>query len=214
MQALFIHGMGRSPLSGWPLLRQLKRAGHTAASFGYTVSRDDFSTITAKLVTRITKLAAHGDYVLIGHSLGGVLLRAAVNALPPGTRLPHHVFLLGSPMQPARLAQLLQDKLLYRLATRDCGQLLGSRTRMQGVPRLSVPTTVVIGTRGISAKHGPFGGEENDGVVSASEVAANWASDEVRVPVVHTFLPSSQLVSGIILQRLSQRDSILPVASV
>lgn len=214
MQTLFVHGMGRSPLSGWPLLRQLKHAGHATASFGYIVSRDDFSTITARLVARMIKLAALGDYVLIGHSLGGVLLRAAVDALPPGTRHPHHVFLLGSPTQPARLAQLLQDKLLFRLTTRDCGQLLGSKTRMLGIPRLSAPTTVVIGTLGISAKHGPFGREENDGVVSASEVAADWTSDEVRVPVVHTLLPSSRLVSKIILQRLALRESILRVASV
>ncbi|WP_265949935.1 esterase/lipase family protein [Dechloromonas sp. A34] len=85
MQALFVHGMGRSPLSGWPLLRQLQRAGLKTATFGYLVSVDDFSSITARLVSRIEQLAAGGDYILIGHSLGGVLLRAAVGALPPGS---------------------------------------------------------------------------------------------------------------------------------
>lgn len=204
MQALFIHGMGRSPLSGWPLLRQLQRAGLKTAAFAYLVSLDDFSTITARLASRIEQFAARGDYILIGHSLGGVLLRAAVNALPPATRQPQHVFLLGSPMRPARLAQRLRDKLLYRLATRDCGQLLASAERMQEIAPLSAPTTVVIGTRGFPASHGPFGREENDGVVAASEVSAYGMADEVRVQVVHTLLPSNRLVMAIILNRLAQ----------
>lgn len=204
MQALFIHGMGRSPLSGWPLLRQLQHAGLKTATFGYLVSLDDFSSIAARLVSRIEQLAARGDYVLIGHSLGGVLLQAAVNALPPGVRQPQHAFLLGSPMRPARLAQRLRDKPLYRLATRDCGQLLGSAERMQQIAPLAAPTTVVIGIRGFPGSHGPFGREENDGVVAASEVAANGVADEVRLPVVHTLLPASRLVTAVILNRLAQ----------
>ncbi|MBI2275790.1 MAG: alpha/beta hydrolase [Dechloromonas sp.] len=203
MQALFIHGMGRSPLSGWPLLRQLQRAGLKTATFGYFVSLDDFSSITARLVARIEQLAARGEYILIGHSLGGVLLRAALSALPPGVTKPQHVFLLGSPMRPARLAQRLRDRLLYRLATRDCGQLLGSAERMQEIAALAAPTTVVIGIRGLPGSHGPFGNEENDGVVAASEVAAHGNADEVRVPVVHTLLPSSRLVTAVILYRLA-----------
>lgn len=204
MQALFIHGMGRSPLSGWPLLRQLQRAGLKTTSFGYLVSVDDFSSITTHLVSRIEQLAARGDYILIGHSLGGVLLRAAVGALPPGVRQPQHVFLLGSPMRPARLAQRLKGSLLYRLATRDCGQLLGSAERMQQIAPLAAPSTVVIGIRGFRGNHGPFGHEDNDGVVAASEVAADRIADEVRVPVVHTLLPSSRLVTVVILNRLAQ----------
>ncbi len=34
MQALFVHGMGRSPLSGLPLLVQLRRAGVLTSTFG------------------------------------------------------------------------------------------------------------------------------------------------------------------------------------
>lgn len=203
MQTLFIHGMGRSPLSGWPMLWQLKRAGHQVATFGYIASVEDFSTITARLVARIEKLAAQGDYILIGHSLGGVLLRAAINALKPETRQPRQVFLLGSPMRPARLAQRLQGKLLFRLQTGDSGRLLGSEARMREIASLSAPTTVIIGTRGMSTKHGPFAGEENDGLVALSEATAPWVSDEVRVPVIHTFLPISRRVSAVILQRLA-----------
>jgi len=204
MQALFIHGMGRSPLSGWPMLHRLRRAGLKTRCFGYSANLDDFSSIVARLASRVKKLAAEGDYLLIGHSLGGVLLRAAAQALPAATRQPRHVFLLGSPLRQAQMAQRLRNKLLFRLATRDCGQLLGSAERMQQIAPLSVPTTVVIGVRGFRPTGGGFAGEANDGLIAASEASAAWITDEVRVPVIHTLLPASRQVSAIILQRLTE----------
>ena len=108
MRALFVHGMGRSPISGWPLLWKLKRGGLKTQTLWYSTTFEDFAAITRRLVAAITALADAGNYVLIGHSLGGVLLRAAIDALPPRTRRPRHLFLLASPMRPARLAQRLR----------------------------------------------------------------------------------------------------------
>ncbi len=86
VQALFVHGMGRSPLSGWPLLWSLRRAGLVTRTFGYLVSTEDFAAIRRRLVARIALLATRDSYVLIGHSLGGVLIRDAVNALAARAR--------------------------------------------------------------------------------------------------------------------------------
>jgi pimeloyl-ACP methyl ester carboxylesterase len=206
MQALFVHGMGRSPLSGWPMLRQLKRAGLRTSTFGYAVSLEDFLAVRKRLVSKILALAAQEDYVLIGHSLGGVLLRAAVNTMPPEAQRPRHLFLLGSPLKPARLAQKLQSNLIYRVLTRDCGHLLGSTARMSEVGPVSVPTTSIAGVRGLSSKRGLFRGELNDGLVAVSEVNAEWIADQVRIPVVHTFLPSCKRVAEIILERVARNE--------
>jgi hypothetical protein len=206
MHALFVHGMGRLPLSGWLLLRQLKRAGLTASTFGYAVSLENFAEIQQRLGVKVMAIAARGDYVLIGHSLGGVLLRATINSLPPETRRPHRLFLLGSPLRPSLIAQWLGTNPIYRILTRDCGQLLGSVARMSAIGPVSVPTTGIAGIRGLSWKYGLFNGEMNDGIVSLSEVSADWIGDQVQVPVVHTFLPSSRHVGKIILERL-MRDT-------
>jgi pimeloyl-ACP methyl ester carboxylesterase len=202
LQVLFVHGMGRSPLSGWPMLRRLRRAGLLTSTFGYVVSLDDFASIRRRLIGRIGALAAQGDYVLIGHSLGGVLIRAAVNGLPADTPRPRHIFLLGSPQQPARLARKLASNRIYRVLTRDCGQLLGSPERMAAVGAVTVPTTSIVGVGGLWRT--VFHGELNDGVVALAEVSAEWITDQVQVPTVHTFLPMSRGVAQIILQRLAR----------
>ena len=99
MQVLFVHGMGRSPLSGWPLLARLRRAGLHTHNFGHLVSHESSRPSSARLRERLTRIADHGDYVVVGHSLGGVLLREALRTLPRTARPPRHLFLLGSPVQ-------------------------------------------------------------------------------------------------------------------
>src|SRR3569833_3509845 len=203
MHALVVHGMGRTPLSGWPMLWHLRRGGLQTSTFGYMSSLEDFSAIRGRLIQRITALAASEDYVLIGHSLGGVLIRAALNVLPPAARAPHHVFLLGAPVRPSRLAQMLGRNPIYRSLTRDCGQLLGSAQRMSDIGRTSVPATAIAGYRGLSWTRGLFGGELNERIVSISEVSADWFTEQIEVATVHTQLPSSKSVAKLILERVT-----------
>lgn len=202
MHALFVHGMGRSALSGWPMLRLLRRAGIQTSSFSYFVSTRSFTDIQAGLTERIAQLAHQDEYFLIGHSLGGVLIRAAVTALPASTPLPHHMFLLGSPTKPARLAQVFSSNPMFRAMTRDCGSLLGSDRRMQGIGIPDVQTTGIAGTKGLAGWLSPFQGEQNDGIVSLSEVSAGWLTEQVPLPLIHSMLPASSSVARIILERM------------
>ena len=200
MRILFVHGMGRSPLSGWPMLYRLRRADHHTETFGYVAALERFESIKRRLVGRISKVTAGEEYCLIGHSLGGVLIRAALDALPEHIKRPRHVFLLGSPIHSPRLAVRLKDRLLFRVLAGDCGQLLGSPSRMSAIGALSECSTNIVGVRGFAQRKGPFGDEPNDGVVALSEVSAVWLSNQKQVPVIHTLLPASGLVAEQILR--------------
>lgn len=202
MQALFVHGMGRSPISAIPLFWRLKRHGVSPCCFFYSVTFQPFSSISRRLQRKIITIASRGDYVLIGHSLGGVLIRDALSSLPPGMKLPERLFLLGSPVLPSRIAQRLRRNWIYRLATQDCGQLLASDERMSQVAASPVPTTSIIGTRCLPGFSSLFGNEENDSVVSSREVAADWIAEEVRIGVTHTFMPSHRSVSDAVIERI------------
>lgn len=202
MQILFVHGMGRSPLSGAPMLYRLRKRGYAANIFGYSTALENFATIRARLCRKISHIAAQGEYVLIGHSLGGVLLRSALSELPETSRSPKHVFLLGSPVSASRMAKKLNERILFRLLTGDCGQLLSSSEKMATIAGLSVPNTSIVGIQGINGKYSPFFDELNDGIVAVSETQADWIGEEIRVPVIHTFLPSSALVCDILLNAM------------
>jgi pimeloyl-ACP methyl ester carboxylesterase len=206
MRALFVHGMGRSPLSGGPLLWHLKRRGLSTSTFWYSTAFENFEAIKARLVARLIALARQGDYVVIGHSLGGVLLREAIASLPQGTLRPKRLFFLATPVSASNLARRFRNNLVYRALTGDCGQLLGSDSRMTALSPVSVPTTAIVGTRGLPWKPDPFRGESNDGVVSLSEVSADWIHDRVQIHIVHTLLPASRMVAEAILGRLAHDE--------
>ena len=206
MQILFVHGMGRTPLSGATLLWYLRRKGYSVNIFAYSTALENFDSIRDRLWRKISQIAAQGEYVLIGHSLGGVLLRSALSELPLTSKLPKHVFLLGSPVLASRMAKKLGENFLFRLLTGDCGQLLSSSERMAKIAGLTVPNTSIVGIKGINGKYSPFQDEPNDGVVAVSEASADWIGAEIRVPVIHTLLPASLLVAKILLKVMQEND--------
>jgi pimeloyl-ACP methyl ester carboxylesterase len=185
---------------------RLRAQGITTHAFGYATPFQDFASIRKRLVTRIDDLSAQGDYVLIGHSLGGVLLRAAVASLPAGARLPRRIFLLGSPVRPARLARKLRRNWVYRVLAGDCGQLLASEAGMAQIGPGTIPITSILGVTGWNGRLSPFQDEANDGIVAVSELSAEWIAEEIRVPLIHTYMPSSSRVAQIILERLAVQD--------
>lgn len=208
MQALFVHGMGRSPLSGWQLLARLRAENITPHTLGYAATFERFDAICNRLARKIELLASHGEYVLIGHSLGGVLIRAALEMLPSHTRPPSHVFLLGSPILPSHIACGLRRNWIFRVLAGDCGQLLASPERMAAVGRVDVPTTSIVGTTGWTGRLNPFQGEPNDGIVSVIETHADWIGEAIRVPAIHTYLPSNRQVAGLIVERIARMSRV------
>jgi hypothetical protein len=208
MQVLFIHGMGRTPVSGWPMLNKLKRAGLKTETFAYSATFESFSTIKTRLIEKIETIASKGDYIVVAHSLGGVLLRATLNSLPEKTERPVNIFLLGSPIQPSRIAQRLKNNLLYKSLTGECGQILGSKNRMTEFGEIKSPVTSIVGDHGIFFTKRLFSNEQNDGIVAISEVSANWLKNQIHVPTHHSLLPSSKHVTNVILQQLAQMSSL------
>lgn len=203
LEVLFVHGMGRTPISGWPLIFALRRAGFHTSTFTYFVSREAFDTIVDRLASTIRGVANRGNYVVVGHSLGGVLLRAALSRLDTGVRQPRHLFLLGSPVRQARLAYRLARNPVFRRLTGDCGQLLASEVRMTGIRAAAGSVIGVAGVVRAARRLKAFGGEPSDGIVTLSEVSADWLSEQVQVPIAHAFLPWSPAVVRVILDRMS-----------
>ncbi|WJG08786.1 alpha/beta fold hydrolase [Aliiglaciecola sp. LCG003] len=211
MQILFVHGMGRSPISGTPLLWRLRRHGHSVDVVSYFAGVECFNSIVKRVQNKITDLSERGQYVLVGHSLGGVILRAALQKLGDMDNPPQHLFLLGSPVFPARLARKSQNDLSYKLLAGDSGQLLASKKRLGSIEMPNTPTTAIVGTKDVALTKRYFQDEENDGVVAIGEVTHSGIEEIISLPVIHTFLPSSHKVCSIIIDKISHLQSQLAV---
>ena len=203
MKILFVHGLGATPFDCFPTFVRLRRLGYKTSAFSYFASFQSLDSINVRLLNRFAELAAEGAYAVIGHSLGGVLVRDILMRLPAGINQPKHLFLLGSPMIATRMNKHLSTFGVYRLLSGQCGQLVASDTGMEMICRPSLPTTCVVGTKGINWGRSPFGTEPNDSIVLESELCTGLFSDVVRIAVRHPFLPATQQLARIVDVRLS-----------
>jgi alpha-beta hydrolase superfamily lysophospholipase len=146
MHLLLIHGMGRSPLSLAILGRHLSQRGHSVRYFGYAAFLEPFAQIVNRLTATVRSSFQQRPYALIGHSLGGILARAALPAL--ADMPPRHLVMLAPPNQPPLLAQHFHKHMLYRIITRDCGAKLANQAFYAALPRPAIPTTIIAGTAG------------------------------------------------------------------
>jgi pimeloyl-ACP methyl ester carboxylesterase len=208
MQVLFVHGMGRTPISAIPMLWRLRRHGHSVDVVAYLAATEDFQVIVDRVKSKLLELAGKGHYVLIGHSLGGILLRAALQQLKDLSPQPEHLFLLGSPVSAPRLATKSQRELGFQWFSGDCGQLLSSNARLSAISMPDIDITSIVGTRSFRLTKKYFLNDENDGVVSVSECAHDAINEVIKLPVIHTFLPSSLKVSAVILDKITKLQII------
>ncbi len=185
--------MGRTPLSQVLLAKRLRARGFQVHLFGYSTLRP-FSATLNRLVTRLRALGGHGHFILVGHSLGCVLIRASIPRIAP--LRPFACFLLAPPSKVPRAARFLAKNRLYRLIAGESGQLLANEAFMAALPLPPGPVKVYAGTAGHTGRLSPFNGEANDGILAVSETALSPAHPSILVPVLHTFIMNSEFVAN------------------
>lgn len=203
MNILFVQGRRATPFDWVPNLAHLRRLGYKTYSFSYFCAFRDLGLIKARLLPRVADIAADGEYAVIGHSLGGILVRDILMKLSIQIEQPNHLFLLGSPIVATQMNKLLSAFRIYRLIFGQCGQLVASDEGMEAIGVPATPTTRIAGTTGLTGRQSPFGERANDSIVLESELCTELFSDDIRIPVRHPFLPATRELSRIVHQRLS-----------
>ena len=150
--------------------------------------------------------------MVIGHSLGGLLLRAALERLDSDALRPRHLFMLATPNQSPRLARRFSRHPIYQWWTGDAGQLLANPERVDAIAPPEVPYTLVAGVSGRQGKGSPFADEPNDWIVSLGEVRLGDDDHIVTLPVGHTFLMNYREVADLILERAGVVGTTTPGA--
>ncbi len=204
MDVMLIHGQGRSSLSlrwlGW----QLRRRGHRPHYFDYFVACEAFERIQRRFERHINQRIGARPYVIVGHSLGGIIARASLAQL---AHPPLHLLMLGPPNHPALIAQRLRHTWLYRQLTGDCGQKLADAQFYASLPLPQVPTTIIAGTRGLYGRWLPFGSQPNDGIVRLCEADLGPDYPLIQVPAIHTLIINHAAVIALCEQLLQPQAS-------
>jgi len=201
MRVLLVHGLGRTPLSLFGLARSLRSGGHSTRFFAYSPTFEELDRIVRRLTRLLHELSRTDEPVaLIGHSLGGLLLRMALPAVP--NLNAHHLIMLGTPNRSPLLARLAWRWLPFRLLTGTCGQFLATPCAFAKLRDPGISTTVIAGTAGLRGRFSPFGEHLNDGVVAISETQLDPLDKPMQFPVWHTLMMNAASVQKRILSLL------------
>jgi hypothetical protein len=202
MRLLLVHGMGRTRLSLVRLAWFLRREGHATEQVGYVAAVERFACIVARTRRRLEAIAATGEpYAVIGHSLGGLILRAALDGVTP---MPQHLIMLATPNQAPRLAQRLRRFWPYQFTCGESGQLLAEPEFMAQIPAPITPYTIIAGSAGPRGRRSPFGDASDDWVVAVEETKLQPGDEPVVLPVGHTFMMNDARVHGKIREVLGE----------
>jgi pimeloyl-ACP methyl ester carboxylesterase len=207
MQLLLIHGMGRTAFSMRRLARQLRRPGQPVNVVAYMAAFETFDRIVNRVRQQLAALSARGTYAVIGHSLGGLLARAALAGASGSFALPAHLIMLGSPNQPPRLAGRYRRLWPYRWINGECGQLLAQPGFFASLPPLLVPYTIIAGTGERHGRWAAFGADQNDGVVAVSETLVSPTDQPLTFPVRHTFMMNDPRVRRAIVEVIARVEA-------
>jgi hypothetical protein len=186
------------------LARELRLPERNVEVLNYVTALESFDRIVGRVRDRLALFAARGPYAAIGHSLGGLLVRAALADSSRSFGPPAHLIMLGTPNQPPRLARRYRRIWPYRWINGECGQLLARPEFFAGLPPLSIPYTIIAGTGGRRGGGGPFAGDPNDGLVAVSETLVSPSDQPITFPVRHTFMMNDQRVRSAIRQILDR----------
>lgn len=191
-RAILVHGMGRTPAAMLVLAARLRAAGLRPDLFAYSAALEGWEGCVRRLAAFIERRAAGTDFVLVGHSLGTVLIRAA---LPRLARPPLGCFLLAPPTRACLAARRMAPRRLYKWVTGEMGQRLASPDFMEALPVPLVPTRIYAGTGGPRGRLALFGDAPNDGVLGLEETRLPGIPLRT-VPSLHTFIMNSREVAG------------------
>lgn len=175
------------------LARRLRRRGFVVHVFSYSSVRSDLHANAAKLAHFLEKLDADTVH-LVGHSLGGVLIRALFNDHP--RQKPGRIVTLGAPHGGCRVAQRLNGSSLWRTVMgKSVAQLLAGETQRWVLPPREIGA--ICGTRSVGMGRLLYRGlpRPNDGLLTVKESAWAAAREHLALPVSHTGMMFSRTVA-------------------
>lgn len=191
MDAILIHGMGRTPAAMSILAARLQANHIRPHLFGYSVTFERWDECIQRLERFIIRYAKTNDYIIVGHSLGTVLTRAI---LPKLTHKPRACFFLAPPTKVCKAARNFAHHRFMQVFMGEIGNVLANQQFMESLPLPGVPTKIYAGIAGPRGRYSPFGEEPNDGLLTVRETLLPNIPLQT-VPVLHTFIMNSKVIT-------------------
>jgi len=193
---ILLHGLGRSSGSMKPLAADLEDRGFRVVNFGYPSTEEPPESLVARLDDEIESCClASPKLHFVGHSLGGILVRAYLAETRPSNL--GRLVMLGPPNKGSELIDEFGDSALFEWAMGPTALLLG--TSADSLPNSLPAPTIEVGIIAGTGTVNPIGSvilpDEDDGMVSLERTKLEGMADFLVVPDSHALIMRSREVA-------------------
>jgi len=195
---VFLHGLFRSRASLGLLERRLALQGWSTLAIEYPSAVGSIFDHARQVNDVLNQTRGYSRVIFVGHSLGGLVARAAlVDPVDWRSRMTVvGLIQLGTPNRGAQLARwLCRSAVLRKLLTAPVRELTAKIDVPE--PALEVPVTVIAGGRS-GGGYNPWLDGNNDGVVRVEETVMARAHSHHVVPAIHTLLMNHPRTTGLV----------------
>ncbi len=194
---VLLHGLSRTDRAMRPLAQYLTEAGFDVHNLRYASTEKSPEGLVEDLSEQVAACCDDASALhFVGHSLGGILIRAYLAEQPPANT--GRVVLIAPPNQGSELVDVLGDSALFRWALGPTGQQLGTEPESlpNRLPPPAVDVGVIAGTGTVSPLASAMIPGEDDGKVAVARTKLEGMKDYLLVPNSHTFIMRSKKVGA------------------
>jgi pimeloyl-ACP methyl ester carboxylesterase len=196
---VLLHGIKKTSACMSKFARHLEGLGYRVRNLDYPSTRLPIEKIAERIELEIedaSESTADGKVHLIGHSMGGLVIRAVLKNYRPHNL--GRVIMIGTPNKGSQVADFLKAVPLYQKLYGPAGQQL--ITDQSGFAEIFGPVDfdlgIIAGNRTIDPISSLVIGyrRPNDGKVTVENTKLEGAADHIVVATNHTFFPSSRVM--------------------
>lgn len=201
---VLLHGIWRTSKSMVFIARYLRRQGYAVLNLTYPSTTLPLEALVEEIHPKIVAFSAGTEVHFIGHSMGGLLIRAYLTRYRPATL--GKVVMLGTPNHGSEVADFLKDWRLFRHVFGPAGQQL--ITNQAAIAPLfgpvDYPLGIIAGDRSLDVVCRHIIGKPSDGKVSVESTKLDGMADHCVVSTSHLMLTYSHRVNQLIAQFLKE----------
>jgi pimeloyl-ACP methyl ester carboxylesterase len=188
---ILVHGFLRSRFDMFLLAPRLQKLipSTSVHCFGYPSRKLTMHEAALRLADFISSTTKGEAVSFVGHSLGGLIVRA-LDSLPQAPAPLHRLVTLGTPHQGATIARFLaQSPLMRTIGGPVLAELAAPPLPLQ--PR-RLRVGCIIGHTATRFGFLPLLGRDNDGLVCVDEAVFSACVEEERTHTFHGYFPFSK----------------------
>ncbi|BBM67050.1 triacylglycerol lipase [Vibrio alfacsensis] len=184
MRIIILHGLYMHGLVMQPLSQKLKKLGYETRVISYNTVSIHEPSLFDSIDQALNPLTAN---VLVGHSLGGLMIKRYLASRQPTTSLVSHVIAIGSPLKGASIVSRIQDLGLGAILGNSPYHGLNKHEDVWRFPQKlgSIAGTMAIGARPILMHRDHT---LSDGTVTVEETRLDGMQDHIETKQTHTSL--------------------------